>query len=148
MIYENMLADMLCEPEIAEYLLNLQLEWNLEFTKQAVKAGADVLYFGDDVGMQNNMTFSAELWRKMLKPKWGEIFSEAKKINKDVVIWYHSCGHIITSISFIINKPIPLITFDNNRTKQKTFYKCVFGLVNVVLIITMIISIVLFYNEK
>lgn len=55
---------------------------------------------------------------------------------------------LITSISFIINKPIPLITFDKNRTKQKTFYKCVFWLVNVVLIITMTVSILIFYNAK
>lgn len=55
---------------------------------------------------------------------------------------------LISSISFIINKPIPLITFDKSRINQKTFYKCVFWLVNVILIIMMIVSLLIFYKAK
>lgn len=100
--YENMLADMLISPEIAEYFLNLQLEWNLAFTREAVSSGVDALYFGDDVGSQKGMIFSADLWRKMIKPKWAEIFSLAKSINKNIVLWYHSCGDITEIIPDLI----------------------------------------------
>jgi uroporphyrinogen decarboxylase len=100
--YENMLADMLTEPEIADYFLNLQLDWNMAFAEHAVKAGADALYFGDDVGSQKGMTFSADLWRKMIKPKWAKVFSLAKSINKNIVLWYHSCGGIAEIIPDLI----------------------------------------------
>ncbi|MHB1485377.1 MAG: uroporphyrinogen decarboxylase family protein [Saccharofermentanales bacterium] len=107
--YENMLADMLGEPEIVEYFLNMELEWNIEYTTQAVKAGVDIIYFGDDVGNQNGMTFSADMWRKMIKPKWDKIFSAAKKINPDVAIWYHSCGNVTDIISDLIDVGLDIL---------------------------------------
>jgi uroporphyrinogen decarboxylase len=107
--YENMLADMLADPEIAEYLLDLQLSWNIEYATQAAYAGADALYFGDDVGNQNGMTFSAELWRKMLKPRWEKIFSAAKKINPNIVLWYHSCGNVTDIIGDLIDVGLDIL---------------------------------------
>lgn len=107
--YENLLADMICDPDIAEYFLNIELDWNLEYTKQAVLAGADLICYGDDVGTQKAMTFSADLWRKMLKPKWQQIFNTAKSLNKNVVIWYHSCGHITEIIPDLIEVGLDIL---------------------------------------
>lgn len=100
--YENMLADMLVQPEIAEYFFDLELDWNLEYVTQAALAGVDMLSFGDDVGSQNGMTFSAELWRSMLKPRWAQIFAKAKQIKPDIVLWYHSCGNVTDIIPDLI----------------------------------------------
>lgn len=107
--YENMLADMLAEPEIAEYFLKLQLDWNIAYATAAAEAGADMVSFGDDVGSQTTMTFSAELWREMLKPKWAETFAAVKKINPNVVIWYHSCGHVTEIIPDLIEVGLDIL---------------------------------------
>lgn len=100
--YENMLADMLAQPEIAEYFLDIELDWNLEYTAQAARAGVDMLSFGDDVGSQTGMTFSAQLWRSMIKPRWAKIFAQAKQIKPDIVLWYHSCGNVTDIIPDLI----------------------------------------------
>lgn len=100
--YENMLADMLAEPETAEYFLDIEHDWNLAYTEAAARAGADILYYGDDVGNQNAMTFSAELWREMYKPRWAKTFAAAKKINKNIALWYHSCGNVTDIIPDLI----------------------------------------------
>ena len=107
--YENLLADMLAEPEIAEYFFQNELRWNLKFTAEAVKAGVDILYYGDDVGSQKAMTFSADLWRKLIKEKWRAVWGEAKKINPDVVIWYHSCGNIFDIIGDLIEVGLDIL---------------------------------------
>lgn len=107
--YENMLADMIAEPEIAEYFLDIEFNWNIEFATKAAQAGVDLLYFGDDVGNQNGMTFSADLWRKMLKPRWDKIYSAAKKINPNIVIWYHSCGDVTDIIGDLIDVGVDIL---------------------------------------
>ncbi len=107
--YENLLADMIAEPEIAEYFFQNELRWNLKFAAEAVKAGVDALYFGDDVGSQKSMTFSADLWRKLIKEKWRTVWSEAKKINPDVVIWYHSCGNVLDIIGDLIEVGLDIL---------------------------------------
>ncbi len=100
--YENLLADMLAEPDVAEYFIGNEHKWNMRFAEEAAIAGCDLFCFGDDVGTQNGMTFSADLWRRMLKPKWAETFALIKRIKPDAVIWYHSCGNISDIIGDLI----------------------------------------------
>ncbi|GHV02264.1 hypothetical protein FACS1894211_13370 [Clostridia bacterium] len=100
--YENMLADMAGEPEIAEYFLDAETEFNLAAATAAARAGADMLVFGDDVGSQTCMTFSAELWRSMFKPRFEKVFKAARAIKPDIILWYHSCGHITEIIPDLI----------------------------------------------
>lgn len=107
--YENLLADMIAEPEIAEYLFQKDLEWNLYLTEKAVSAGADILYFGDDVGSQKGMTFSAALWRKMIKPLWAKVFEKARSINKNIVLWYHSCGDVTEIVPDLIEVGLDIL---------------------------------------
>ncbi|MGI5894713.1 MAG: uroporphyrinogen decarboxylase family protein [Candidatus Merdivicinus sp.] len=107
--YENLLADMIVDPEIAEYFFQNELRWNLKFATEAAKAGVDALYFGDDVGSQKAMTFSADLWRKLIKEKWRTVWNEVKKINPDIVIWYHSCGNIFDIIGDLIEVGLDIL---------------------------------------
>lgn len=53
---------------------------------------------------------------------------------------------LISSISFIINKPIPIISKNAERKTQKTFYQNVFIIVNVVLIIAIAFSTFLLFK--
>ena len=92
--YENMLADMLAEPQIAEYFLDAELDFNIATATAAAEAGADMICVGDDIGNQNCLTVSAELWRRMLKPRWAKIFAAARAVKPDIVVWFHSCGCI------------------------------------------------------
>jgi len=100
--YENMLVDMLINEDVANYFLDNELKWNMELVTQSVNSGIDMLVFGDDVGNQKGMTFSATLWRQMLKPRWAQIFTLAKKINPNVVLWYHSCGDVTDIVPDLI----------------------------------------------
>jgi uroporphyrinogen decarboxylase len=107
--YENMLADMLAEPETAEYFLNIESEYNLASAEAAARAGADMVFFGDDVGTQKAMIFSADLWREMYKPLFAKLFNSVKKIKPDIVIRYHSCGHITEIIPDLIEVGLDIL---------------------------------------
>ena len=56
----------------------------------------------DDVGGQNNMLMSPELWRKYLKPRMAELYSSLKKINPNIKISYHSDGNIYPIIDDLV----------------------------------------------
>lgn len=100
--YENILMDFLINPDFVEQLLNIPFQYNLTVAKNLTRMGADMIWLGDDVGAQNDMLISPELWRKFLKPKMAEIISSVKTINPGVKVAYHSDGYIIPIIPDLI----------------------------------------------
>jgi len=64
-------------------------------TQQAIlaaEAGVDFIYNGDDVGSQNNMIVSPELWRRHLKPRYATMFREIRR--RGAFVMFHSDGWI------------------------------------------------------
>ena len=58
-----------------------------------IDLGIDILWLGDDVGMQSGMLISPNLWRQVFKPRWKMMF-QAFKRNPNLIIAYHSDGGI------------------------------------------------------
>ena len=56
--------------------------------------GVDMIWTGDDVGMQTGMLISPALWRRHLKPRMAELIARVKAINPSVKVAYHSDGMI------------------------------------------------------
>ena len=56
--------------------------------------GVDMIWTGDDVGMQTGMLISPALWRRHLKPRMAELIARVKSINPAVKVAYHSDGMI------------------------------------------------------
>ncbi len=57
-------------------------------------AGIDVVWIGDDLGIQDSLAFSPDTWRRMIRPPLQRIVEAIRSISEDVIIAYHSCGHI------------------------------------------------------
>ena len=91
---DKLLADMYEEDEFAVALLNKITELKCALAEKWTKAGVDILITADDVGTQNGMLMSAEMWREWLKPRLKKVIDAAKAVNPDVLIFYHSDGNI------------------------------------------------------
>jgi len=91
---EQFLEDLVLRPDFAESILERLTRRNVRRARAAAKAGADLLYTGDDIAHQHGMIFSPELWRRFLKPRWARIYEAAKEIKPDIMIWYHSDGNV------------------------------------------------------
>jgi uroporphyrinogen decarboxylase len=96
-------------PDQAAYLLDRILENDLFTARRLVEAGVDCLMTGDDVGMQDRMMMSPAMWREWFKPRWGKIYREAKQINPEVQIWYHSDGMIEPIIPDLIEMGLDIL---------------------------------------
>ncbi|MFQ3548469.1 MAG: uroporphyrinogen decarboxylase family protein [Armatimonadota bacterium] len=89
---ENLLADMIMEPEFVHTLLNAICEHNLEVLRIALDYDFDSIYFGDDWGQQKGTIMGPNYWREFIKPYVAKMYAKVKE--KDKFIIQHSCGDI------------------------------------------------------
>ena len=92
--YERMLSDFLLKPDLAEAILDIPYHYHLAAAKKLAQMGVDMIWLGDDVGAQNAMLISPNMWRKFLKPRMANFISEIKAINPQLKVAYHSDGVI------------------------------------------------------
>lgn len=95
---EKLLTDLLMEPEYLPALLDKIMEINLVTGKKLIETGADIIWAGDDFGMQTCMIMDLESWRRHFKPRIKFLFEEFKKVNPEIKIAWHSCGSILPII--------------------------------------------------
>lgn len=106
---EELMMDMMCEEETAEYHLNRITELNTKRACAYAEAGADILYLGDDIGMQKSIMMSKELYRAHIKPRLKNLIAEVRKVNPDITIFYHSCGYVTPFIPDFIDVGIDVL---------------------------------------
>src|SRR5699024_10160667 len=83
---------MMEEDEMAVYLLDKITELAKIRAKAYVEAGADVIYLGDDIGMQHTIMMSEDLYCTWLKPRLTDMISYIKRLNPEVIEFYDFCG--------------------------------------------------------
>lgn len=93
---ETFLMNMALHPDFAEALLlkNAELckKLMLHFL-DALDGNVDIVKIGDDLGTQQSLLMSPEMYRRMLKPIHAE-FIELIKDHTPVKILFHSCGDV------------------------------------------------------
>lgn len=97
-----LLTDMIDNEEMARACLDRMTDFQCKLAQRVAEKGLDMIVFGDDVGAQNNMLMSPELWKKWLKPVMGKAIMAAKSIKPDIIAYYHSDGVIYDIIPDLI----------------------------------------------
>ncbi len=100
--YEQLLVDFVTNPDLAEMLLDIPYQYHLTAAQKLVEMGVDMIWTGDDVGMQTGMLISPRLWRRFFKPKMANFIASLKAINPQVKVAYHSDGNISAIIPDMI----------------------------------------------
>jgi uroporphyrinogen decarboxylase len=100
--YEQMLTDFVTDAGLAERILDIPFHYHLAAAQRLVELGVDMIWLGDDVGMQTGMLMSPKLWRRFLKPRLATFISSVKGMNADLKVAYHSDGNIRAIIPDLI----------------------------------------------
>ncbi|AEE97825.1 uroporphyrinogen decarboxylase family protein [Mahella australiensis] len=74
------------------------------------EAGAHGFLFGNDMGLQDRLLFSAKTWREIYKPFYKRFIEAAHELGLDV--WMHSCGYIWDIIPDFIEIGLDAINMD------------------------------------
>jgi uroporphyrinogen-III decarboxylase len=98
--FENFMVDLAEEREEVYELTAIVENYWLEVCRRWVDAGADMISFGDDLGLQHALPISPEKWRKFIKPSYQKIFSFCR--SNGVHVFHHSDGYIVDIIPDLI----------------------------------------------
>jgi len=96
------------EPDLIKGVLDGLTEYYTELGRNVAKLGVDMIRVGDDVGAQQSMMLSPEMWRELAKPRLDYMFSEFRKINSELFIKLHSCGDYSPIIPDIVELGVDL----------------------------------------
>ncbi len=99
---EELMIDMMMQDEKATALLDIITEFAISKAVTYAKAGVDILSLGDDIGTQTTIMIDVELWEIWLKTRLAKVIAAAKQVNPNIIIFYHSCGHITPFIDQLI----------------------------------------------
>ena len=110
---ENFMVDLALNPDFAEALLDIIVEMKLQYWEKALEeVGNNVLLVteADDLGAQNGLLISEDMYRKFLKPRHKRIheFIKRKAQNK-VYIFFHCCGAIYSIVPDLIESEIDIL---------------------------------------
>ncbi len=99
----DLLMDLVENRELADRILDIPHRYHLEAAKRLVAMGVDMIWLGDDVGSQQGMIMSPDLWRAVLKPRLAEFIHTLKEINPGLKIAYHSCGNVAPIVGDLVD---------------------------------------------
>jgi uroporphyrinogen-III decarboxylase len=123
---EQLLVDMLADPDLAGTLLDIPFNYHLQAAKRLVRLGVDMIWTGDDVGTQERMLISPKMWRKYFKPRMAQFIQELKEINPSLKVAYHTDGNVEPIIPELIEIGIdvlnPVQPASMNPAKIKKLY--------------------------
>jgi uroporphyrinogen decarboxylase len=106
---EELMIDMMMEDEKATALLDLITNFAISKAVTYAKAGVDILSLGDDIGTQNTIMMDVRLWEIWLKPRLAKVIEAARQVKPDILIFYHSCGHVTPFIDQLIEIGVDIL---------------------------------------
>lgn len=90
--FEEAMIDFAEECEELQILIDKVLEYNLYQVDAALPRTGEIMYFGDDLGMQNGLAIGAPKWRKYLKPCYKALYDRVHATGR--YVYMHTDGLI------------------------------------------------------
>lgn len=106
---ETFMIDMVANPTMAAAIIDRTTEMSCEMVCQLVKAGADILFYGEDIASQKGLIMSPATWKEWLKDRLELVIDTAHRENPDVVFVYHSDGDVTEIISELVEVGIDVL---------------------------------------
>jgi len=111
--YEKMFTDMLLNEKLIRAIMDKFLEIKMKYWEKALETvGENVLVVStaDDLGTQESLLISLELYKKLIWPYHKELFSFIKKKAKSkVYIFFHSDGAMREAIPLLIEAGVDIL---------------------------------------
>jgi len=98
---------MFTNPSKVDCILDGLQKIRLKEASLLCEAGVDIIYDGDDVGMQRGMMMSPKMWRRFLKPKYAKLVDLCHK--RGVFFHFHSDGWIEPIIPDLIEIEVDIL---------------------------------------
>lgn len=105
--FTQVLMDMaMDEPKLHE-LVSVLMEYNAGTVRKQLELGTEFLGLAEDLGMQDRLPVSLDLWRKFVKPGYECTAGQAR--DRDIPVFLHSDGCILSIIPDLIETGIRVL---------------------------------------
>ena len=105
--FENLMIDIATGDARLQKLIHIVEQYNTAVIRQYLALGAEMMSFGDDLGLQRSLPISPAAWRKYIKPSYTRMFGECRKAG--LSIYLHTDGHILDIIPDLIETGVGVL---------------------------------------
>ncbi len=119
---DNFMLALYEEPERLQRLIDGIVSYNRACFRRLLDLGVDTLHVSEDLGTQQDLMISPELFRRFLLPAYEACFDEVRR--RGVLIDFHSCGAIekvipdLIAVGVDILNPVQVTANDRRRVKE------------------------------
>lgn len=99
---ERIFLDYYDNPRGVDALVEKIADFVETLTRKTLGAGVDILCYYDDLGTQNSMVISPEIFRRFYKPHYKRIWAMVKSFSKERHVFLHSCGNVASILPDLI----------------------------------------------
>jgi len=107
---QEMMMDLVINPEIPEYIMDRVTDVYVENTRKVLELSGDridLIYFYDDVATQDSLMISKDMWTKFIRPRHQRIIDVARQYKKPVI--YHCDGAVYPLIPELIDMGVSVL---------------------------------------
>ncbi len=98
--FENLMIDMATEDRRLWHVIQMVETYNSVVIGKLLSLGAELMLFGDDLGLQRSLPMSPAMWRKYIKPSYERMLRPCQEA--DVPVYLHTDGHILDVVADLI----------------------------------------------
>lgn len=109
--FTNFMMDLIINPKLSDFILGTLCDFYIERLKKYIKAVGSyiqIINVNDDLGTQNALQISPELYRKRIKPYHKRLFHFIKE-NSSAYLFLHSDGSIYQIIPDLIEIGVDIL---------------------------------------
>ena len=98
--FENLMIDMATEDQRLWQVIQMVETYNSVVIGRLLSLGAELILFGDDLGLQRSLPMSPAMWRKYIKPSYERMLRPCREA--DVPVYLHTDGHVLDVVADLI----------------------------------------------
>lgn len=98
--FEELMVDFAEDAPELQQLIDIVLEYNCGEIARMLERKPEMMYFGDDLGMQDRLAIGEHKWRRYLKPGYARMYGLCHAAGANV--YMHTDGHIVPIIKDLI----------------------------------------------
>lgn len=106
---EQLLMDLSDESPVAEALIARVTDISSAMATRLASCGVDIVSLADDLGTQNGLFVSKEMFRRWFRGPLARVVESAKRANPDVLVFMHSDGDVTDLIPDFIDIGIDIL---------------------------------------
>ena len=107
--FENAMLLFAEEGEPLQILIDKVTEYNMYQVAAVLPRMGEMIYFGDDLGLQRGLAIGAERWRRYLKPCFRKLYGIVKAYKPEQLIYMHTDGCIYEIMPDLVECGVDMI---------------------------------------